>query len=85
MTESNATARAMNANLLTLGEAQQKQCRQCAAVGPSPMGMGLQFTFPLCVAGQCAHWRWHSLPPKVSLASETPEEPRGCCGLAGHP
>lgn len=75
-----AVSAAMNANLLTAGEASQRQCRKVCAIAAGPTGMS--FTFPTCAAGNCAHWRWKLVPGRIQAAGVT-AEPRGCCGLAG--
>jgi hypothetical protein len=86
--DTTALSSAMRLNLLTQLQAETKQCRKAAAVGPNPMlpanSGQLMFTFPLCVAGACAHWRWHVVPPKAAIADGS-QAPLGCCGLAGQP
>lgn len=85
MPESDATTRAIHANLLTADEAKTRQCRKACFVQPTAIGGAIQWFFPTCDGPSCGHWRWHTFPITFVGAGTPHESPRGCCGLAGHP
>lgn len=86
MHDTPALTAAMSANLLTMAEAAQRQCRNGgSAISTGPVPGQVQFAYPMCAGNVCANWRWHVMPARVHTPGSVHAEPRGCCGLAGEP